>query len=300
MLDAIANASHGTLSAAVFFGSRSSGIATNAASAYDLMLVCEDTPAFYRAMRRARYLHRSPTVLSWLDPWLPPTQIRLAGADWLVKASVLSMRALSKATSTTRKDQFLAGRLFQDVHVVWIKDDTAARSMTGAIESARLITLDWVRPDLPERFDVEGYVRQLFRTSFRFEVRPETKGRADALFVAQSARLVPMFEPVLDHYAASGRMSRSATGEFALGDPLEGRPAARRLFLEWSRVRATARWPKHAVTFEGWLDYIVRKAERHSGETIVLTSLERSVPFIFLWPRVFAFLWRQSRKSRTV
>ncbi|MEO8360308.1 MAG: hypothetical protein ABI672_09785 [Vicinamibacteria bacterium] len=300
MLDAIATASQGTLSAAVFFGSRSSGVATNASSAYDLMLVCEDAPAFYRAMQGARYLRRSPTVLRLLDPWLPPTQIRLAGADWLVKASVLSMRALLIATSDERKDQFLAGRLFQDVHVVWIKDETAAQSITAALESARLITLDWVRPDLPKRFDVAGYVRQLFRTSFRFEVRPETKGRADALFDAQSERLVPMFRPMLDHYVASGRMSRIATGEFAIDAPVEGHPLAHRLFLEWSRVRATARWPKHAVTFDGWLDYIVRKAERHSGETIVLTPIERSLPFIFLWPRAVAFLWRQSRKSRTV
>jgi hypothetical protein len=70
--------------------------------------------------------------------------------------------------------------------------------------------------------------------------------------------------------------------------------------MEWSRVRATARWPKHAITFDGWLDYILRKAERHSGETIVLTPLERRLPFIFLWPRALGFLWRQRKRRPPV
>jgi hypothetical protein len=70
--------------------------------------------------------------------------------------------------------------------------------------------------------------------------------------------------------------------------------------MEWSRVRATARWPKHAITFDGWLDYLVKKAERHSGETIVLGAWERQLPFVFLWPRVFRFLARQRGKGRPV
>ena len=174
-------------------------------------------------------------------------------------------------------------------------------AILGAIESARLITLDWVAPDLPPHFDAAAYVRQLFRTSFRFEVRPESGGRADALYDAQADQLIPIFERVLENLGLQGRVSRRADGSFCCPDPSRApRRSDAARFSEWSRVRATARWPKHAITFDGWLDYIIRKAERHSGETIVLTPLERRFPLILLWPRVFQFLARQRRRGRSV
>ena len=44
------------------------------------------------------------------------------------------------------------------------------------------------------------------------------------------------------------------------------------------------------VTFEDWLEYIVRKAERHTGKPILLTPSERRWPVIFLWPRLIRYL----------
>jgi hypothetical protein len=285
----------------IFFGSRSSAVLSTAASAYDLVLVCDEPGRFYRSVHRAGLLRRNPMILATLDGILAPTQVRLARDPWLVKASVVSTAALLRATSTSRPDQFLAGRLFQDVHVVWSRDALISERTEAAIDSARRMTLDWASPDLPARFGPSDYVRQLFRTSFRFEVRPETRGRADALFAAQSDRLVPLFTGVLARLAAEGRLHAHPDGTFSLASPVgAGKRLSLRLFLEWSRVRATARWPKHAITFDGWLDYIVKKAERHSGETIVLSPLERRFPLIFMWPRVFRFLGRQRRKGRPV
>lgn len=301
LLKDLAEAAGDTLGAAVFFGSRSSGVATTSASAYDLMLVCEEPERFYKAMKGAGLLRRSPMVLSLLDPLLPPTQIRLTRHPWLVKASVLSLNALRRATSHQRKDQFLAGRMFQDVHVVWARDEDFEKQVEAAVESARLVTLDWARPDLPDTFTAEEYLRQLFRTSFRFEVRPETGGRADALSTAQAPRLIPIFEGVLRRLAAQGQLKETGQGTYSLAGAAPGAGNhGRRVFMEWSRVRATARWPKHAITFDGWLDYIVKKAERHSGETIVLGPWERRLPFVFLWPRVIRFLARQRGKGRSV
>lgn len=265
------------------------------------MLICDEPGRFYSAMREASLLRRSTAVLRLVDRFLPPTQVRLAGEGWLVKASVLSVDALLRATSVRRGDQFVAGRLFQKVTVVFGRDEEMVSRVEQAIASSRRITLDWVAPDLPVSFDATEYVRQLFRTSFRFEVRPESGGRADALFAAQAERLVPVFASVLTTLSAEGRLQAKDQGRFSLIAP-PSRPGrfGRRLFLEWSRVRATARWPKHALTFDGWLDYVIKKAERHSGEAIVLSPLERRLPFIFLWPRALRFLLRQRGRGRAV
>jgi len=62
-----------------------------------------------------------------------------------------------------------------------------------------------------------------------------------------------------------------------------------------SIARATARWFKHVASFEGWLDYIVRKASRHTGQSIELSARERRWPLVFLWGRVFRYLRRKGR-----
>ena len=61
-------------------------------------------------------------------------------------------------------------------------------------------------------------------------------------------------------------------------------------YFRLSIVRATVRWLKHMVSFEGWLEYIVQKASRHSGQSIELTERERRFPLLFLWGRVYRHL----------
>ena len=63
-------------------------------------------------------------------------------------------------------------------------------------------------------------------------------------------------------------------------------------------VRATARWAKYMVTFDDWLEYILRKARRHSGQDIVLTPRERRLPLVFLWPRVIRYLRHKDKQGR--
>ena len=76
----------------------------------------------------------------------------------------------------------------------------------------------------------------------------------------------------------------------------------RRLAVSWyflrSKVRVTARWFKHMATFENWLPYVVRKVERRSGRKVELTTLERRLPLLFLWPRaVWVLLSRPKRED---
>jgi hypothetical protein len=51
------------------------------------------------------------------------------------------------------------------------------------------------------------------------------------------------------------------------------------------------------VSFEGWLDYIVRKASRHAGQPIELTPRERRFPLLLLWGRVWRYLRHKDDKE---
>ena len=134
----------------------------------------------------------------------------------------------------------------------------------------------------------------------RWEVRPEPTGRADALWEAQEHLQVPVLEALLRELEARGELAPApgAASEWAPVRPV-GVPERVRLELYFRRsiVRSTSRWLKHTVTFEGWLDYIVRKASRHTGEPIELTDRERRWPWVFLWGRLFRYLRDKNRQG---
>jgi hypothetical protein len=60
-----------------------------------------------------------------------------------------------------------------------------------------------------------------------------------------------------------------------------------------SKARATARWLKHVLTFDNWLDYIARKIQRRTGMRVEITPWERRLPLLLLWPKVFRVLMRR-------
>jgi hypothetical protein len=237
--------------------------------------------------------------MALLSGWLPPTQCSLRLAEGVhVKATVLRYDTYRREVSPRRRDHFCIGRLCQPTRVLFARDEAARQGILGGLVAAHRETWSWARPSLPPRFDAEAYGRSALRTSMRWEVRPEPAGRADALWEAQRELQAPAFEALLAELEASGAVV-PVPGAAGVRMPARPLGALERLRLEiyfrWSIARATARWLKHVFTFEGWLDYIVRKASRHTGEAIELDERERRWPWVFLWGRLFRYLRDKNR-----
>jgi hypothetical protein len=297
-------AAAGALVGLVFFGSRRTGAArANAWSAYDVFVFVEAYRPFYEALRRAGLTGKRPALLALVSRWLPPTQLslRFRPGDVHVKASVIRYETFRRETSARRHDHFCVGRLFQPARILHARDEAARQAILGCLVEAHRETWGWARPWLPAAFDADAYGRSALRTSMRWEVRPEPGGRADSLWEAQRPTQLPVFDALLAELEARGELTPSSSGGRTFS-PSRAVRALERLRLELyfrrSMVRATARWLKHVVTFEGWLDYIVRKASRHGGEPIVLTERERRWPWVFLWGRFFRYLRDKDRKGR--
>ncbi len=299
-MDAICGES---LEAIVFFGSRRTGAANaNAWSAYDWFAVVSGYGPFFAALGKAKLLSRSPRRLALLARWLPPTQISLGFSEpgLRAKVSVIEHGTFLRETSPRRRDHFTIGRLFQPSRVLFARTPELREAVLEALVSAYVETWGWARPWLPGSFDADAYGRAALATSMSWEVRPEPAGRAAALWSAQCEAQRPILATLLR--ALEGRGVRRADG----GSPPRWRmveaPGAverlrLRLYFCHSLLRATTRWAKHMLTFEGWLEYIVRKASRHTGETIELSERERRWPIVFLWPRVVRYLRRKDRKG---
>jgi hypothetical protein len=293
---AVARAGGEAVRSIVFFGSRKTKARPDAYSAYDLFVVLSAYTPFYRSLRQEGRLRHSPALGASLNAWLPPNQVSLPvtledGTRVLAKCAVVSETALARATSRERKDHFMAGRLFQPTEILHAASPEAERAALDALVSAHALTYEWVRPWLPARFDVADYCRTLLRTSYAGEIRPEPEGRAEALWRAQEDYLRPVYGVLLEELAARGDLVRVEGGAYALARPsTAGERLRGRLYFQRSLVRATARWAKYVVTFEDWLEFLLRKARRHSGQPIELTERERRLPLIFLWPRVIDYL----------
>jgi hypothetical protein len=287
----------------VFFGSRRTGAArSNAHSAYDLFAVVTAYRPFYEALRRAGLSGKEPGILAVISRVLPPTQISVVfrDPDLRAKVSVVRSDVFERETSPRRHDHFTIGRLFQPSRVLAARSAEARERILQALVSAHAETWRWSRPWLPSVFDADGYGRRILEVSMAWEVRPEPAGRAAALWDAQRPAQQPVFEALLRELERTGELQRAggASAEWSIVAVPKALERLRlKLYFTRSMLRATARWGKHVLSFEGWLDYIARKASRHTGQPIELTDRERRWPLIFLWGRVFRYLRNKDRKD---
>ncbi len=291
----------GEVAGVVFYGSRRTHAArADVHSAYDIFVILRRYGAAYRALAAARKIGRPPWLLAFLNTFLPPNQVslRLGDPPLHAKCSVLSLRAFLRETSARRQDHFCIGRLFQPCQILYAADPETSRLLVGGLVSAVEETYRWGRPWLPERFDADGYGRRLLEVSLAQEIRAEPSGRAEALWRAEREEQVPVFAILLARLREQGELREVGPSTYGLARPVSwGERLGLRLYFSRSLVRATLRWLKHMATFEGWLDYILRKARRHTGEEIVLTARERRYPLVLLWPRLFRYLRKKDGKQ---
>lgn len=296
----LVQAAGGEIAGVVFFGSRRTQAArADAHSAYDFFVIVRGYRAAYRALAAAGKIGRPPALLAFLNTILPPNQVSLRlGAPALhAKCSFLSLSTFLRETSSQRRDHFCIGRLFQPCEVLYAVDAPTRRLILDALVNAVEETYRWVRPDLPERFDAATYGRRLLEVSLGKEIRPEPAGRAESLWNAQRDEQEPVLATLLAGLHDRGELREVAPGTYALARPVSfGERLRGQAYFSRSLARATLRWSKHVATFEGWLDYIVRKARRHTGEDIVLSDRERRYPLLFLWPRLFRYLRQKDGK----
>jgi hypothetical protein len=294
-------AARGTLDGLVFFGSRRTGAAhANAWSAYDLFVIVHRYRPFYEAMRRAGLSGKGAGLLAGLSRWLPPTQysIRFPDSSIHLKTTIIRTDTFHRETSPRRRDHFCIGRLFQPSRILYARDRATRQALVDDLVSAHAETWGWSRPWLPSRFDADGYGLSALRVSMSWEVRPEPAGRAEVLWDAQREEQVPVFEALLSDLAGRGEIVpvSDAEGLWSAAHPASrGETLRLKLYFRRSILRSTTRWLKHVLTFEDWLEYILRKAQRHGGEPIELTERERRWPLIFLWPRVLRYLRARKR-----
>ncbi|MGB1140932.1 MAG: hypothetical protein ACPG1A_08545 [Halioglobus sp.] len=243
----------------------------------------------------------------------------MAGANWLLppnvfyaeqhpvpggenqvlrsKVTVISLPDFQQRCSTDRFESYIWGRFAQPTRLLRARDDAARADVIRALANASGTLLQNALPALPASGKVTDLWEQALGLSYATELRTERAGRAGEL--ARSSA---------DFYAA---MSRAHAGRLAFPFEVEEREGQwfyrsettagdrRKSRLRWATRRiqgkllSISRLVKALFTFDGGLDYIAWKLERHSGEEIVIPPRVRRAPLIFMWP----FFWGLYRRG---
>ncbi|TGD71585.1 hypothetical protein E4634_18260 [Mangrovimicrobium sediminis] len=256
----------------------------------DLYLVCDSYSSAYDS--------RLTAAANWM---LPPNvfyaEQRGEGGVLRAKVTVISARDFRRGCSTAWFESYIWGRFAQPTRVVFSRDARARETVEQCLLQASRTLLHNALPALPAEGDLAGLWERALALSYGTELRTERAGRATEL--AQAAR---------EFYAQLSRQHADSLGfPFVVYDS-DGTPAyrcevgglRRRISrLAWwlrkaqGKLLSVLRLLKALFTFEGGLDYIAWKLERHSGEEITIPDRVRRAPLIFLW----GFFWDLYRRG---
>jgi hypothetical protein len=300
----------------LLYGSRLLKARPDRYSALDFVVVVDDYRAFYSALDSAGELDRPVGIMVWLAGVLAPNVIAYApngGHGGVAKCLVISRAHFERALGPEPPDHFVLGRMVQRIGYLWSAEPEEEVWARTQVEGAQARTLTWMAPYLEGPVGAVDLGRRLLEVCYQGEFRPESRGRAGKIFEPQAAHFQKVLQPALEAGARAGVMRRVGAREGHVDEHVDEHvdgdvfelvaevpPAVRRRWKRYfrrSKTRTTLRWFKHVVTFANWLPYVVRKAERHSGRTIKLTVLERTIPVIFLWPRAIYIIATRPRRE---
>ena len=296
----LVNAGGGHVQCVLLYGSHLYGTSPNRYSAIDFIVLVDDYHGFYTALNKSQRLQRSAALMSAMAYILPPNVIAYSqGAEGgrLAKCNVVNRNHLEGALGARPRDHYLLGRSVQELGFVWSASADERMWVEGLLAKARERVLTWMSPYLTEPVNAYGLGRRMLEVCYQGELRPEAADRYRHTFEAQEDHFIQVLGPVLSEAERCGLMI-AEEGKYWLVSP-----ASAGVTLRWkshfmrSKLRAAMRALKNTLTFDDWLSYIVRKAERHSGKTINLTWPERQLPLVFLWPRAIIFLLSRPKRD---
>ena len=223
-----------------------------------------------------------------LNRWLPPNvfylEIPFDGKTVRAKYAVVSLSDFQKGTSPLWFHSYLWGRFCQPAGRVYARDGRAAAAVNRALARAVITFITRTLPCLPHAFAARDLWRRGLELSYRAELRSERPDRQVRLYDAAP----DYFEAVTRHALDAVPWRVTVVTEDGVVRCRAAIPKPVRLmFREAWRLRrlqgkilSIVRLLKGMLTFEGGVDYILWKIERHSGVTVDVEPHLRQHPLL--------------------
>jgi hypothetical protein len=241
----------------------------------------------------------SNRILRAANQVLPPNvfyyEMEFEGSTLRTKYAVMTLKQFVHRTSNRCFHTFFWARFAQPCAVTYVRDPSTRGEIVNALAGAIGTFVNSVLPLLPPRFDAQVLWTTGLSASYGTELRPEAGGAAASLVQKNLERYRTVTDRLLDdeqgffklfgkqepsQYLASISVSRRCFGRLAW-----------RLRRVQGKLINLLRIMKAAFTFDGGVDYVLWKIERHSGIKVEATPLLRRHPLLTCWPTV----WRLYR-----
>jgi hypothetical protein len=273
LVDAIRERFSGRIDAILYYGSclRSDDLR----GVFDFQVIVERYREFYGDWRLAAANRLLPPNVFFLTVESPVGLLR-------AKVAVMSYGQFVHAMGRTRLQTSFWARFCQPVALVYARDQSRAAGIRNALVEAVATAAFWAARLGPEATSPQHFWTVLFRATYAAEFRAEHAGRARALYEANTARYDALTRPALVVAGVPFALD-VASHRISIAISAAERRRARRNWRARRGVRKAVtllRLAKAVFTFEGGVEYICWKIERHSGVVPRLTDWQRRHPIL--------------------
>jgi hypothetical protein len=238
---------------------------------------------FYVLVDRYRDAYRNP-LAAFANCLLPPNVFYIEhpwqGRRLRAKYAIVSLAQFRRRVSRRGFHSYFWARFAQPTRLAYARDPAVRVAVDEALAAAVVTMVANSAGLLGEEFDAPALWTRGFQATYGAELRAERGGRAGHIYEADRARYDRLTGPAL---AAAGI---AVAGDAATGRFRRTAPSPQASAIVWGlrralgKVLSVLRLVKGVFTFDGGLDYILWKIERHSGVTTSVTPWQRRHPLL--------------------
>jgi hypothetical protein len=237
---------------------------------------------FYLVVDSYRRAYRS-RGLAIANRLLPPNvfyiELPHEGRRLRAKYAVIAAGQLRRRLWPGYPEPALWARFCQPVRLLFARDRETASAVAAMLGAAVEAFVAAALPLVGSRFGARELWLAGFAATYRAELRAEGQGRPEALYEADAARYDRLLDLALGALGAV-EGEPDAAGSYRRAAPFQA-GAWRWLARRWlGRTLHLLRLVKGSFTFEGGVDYILWKIERHTGRRPRMSDWERRHPVL--------------------
>ena len=236
-----------------------------------------------------------------LNRLLPPNVFYLEvpheGRVVRAKYAILSLADLERHTSMRCFHSYFWARFAQPSGLIYARDEQIADRVNRALAQAVMTFVVRVVPEVAPPFTARDLWRTGFVLSYRAELRPEAPDDVMRLFDAEMEHYEQLTQAAMERVPFDVRILTGAgAARYEVTIPDRVRRLSR---LAWAarslqgKGLSFLRLFKGLFTFDGGVDYIQWKIERHSGVSVHLEPRLRRLPVL----GVCILFWRLYRRG---
>jgi hypothetical protein len=256
----------------------------------DLYLLVDGYRSAYKSRLQAALNVMLPPNVYYLERKINDHVVR-------TKYAVLSLADFQKGTSMRWFHSYLWGRFCQPTALLFARNDKVAQRVFTCFAQAVLTFVRRVLPEMPPEFTARQLWGKGLTLSYGAELRSEDPQKRARLFDEAAAYYEEITGLAVEALSYPIQVHKSDDSQRYSVPIAAGKRRASR--LAWKlrslhgKLLSIMRLLKATATFEGGVDYILWKIERHSGVSVHVEPRLKKRPLLAVW----VLAWRLYRKG---